>query len=58
MDGDIKSLGVNLTSVGSSWSGLKVVNYLRKLGNRSSKKPSLALMTYLAKRWKCENISL
>jgi len=58
MDADIKALGVDLQLVSNPVSGLKVVNYLRKLGRRSSKKPSLSLMAYLAKRWNCENISL
>tara|TARA_B100000902_G_C26601881_1_gene570895 strand:+ start:25 stop:489 length:465 start_codon:yes stop_codon:yes gene_type:complete len=54
MEGDIESYGLAL----GSCSQTNTLKYLNKLSKRSKSGFSLTLMMYLAKRWKCADISL
>ena len=54
MEGDIESYGLRL----GSCSQAKTLKYLDKLSKRSKSGFNITLMMYLAKRWKCADISL
>ena len=55
MKADLDSLQLSFKEPGFI-NSLKVRQYLKKLSKRSPRKPSLTFMSYLAQRWKVENI--